>query len=106
MYCYPCRLLTTNPGRSDPAFVSVGYSDWKHAAGKKGAFNKHEKLSIHKKAMLAWKDYEEGRDNQSSLPHQLDKTRRILVAESRHYLKTIAEIILLCEHQEIALKRA
>ena len=35
---------------------------------------------------------------------QLDKMRQILIAENRHYLKNIAEIILLCAHQEIALQ--
>ena len=31
--------------------------------------------------------------------------RQVLIAENRHYLKTIAEILLLCAHQEIALRR-
>ena len=72
-YCYPCRLLTTNPGRSDPAFVDVGYSDWKHATGKKGAFVKHEKSYAHNNAMVAWRQYEEAQNNRSTLPHQLNK---------------------------------
>ena len=63
------RQLTINPGRSDPAFVYVRYSDWKHATGKEGAFIKHEKFAAHKNAMVAWKQYEE---SQSTVPHQLD----------------------------------
>ena len=46
VYCYPCRLLTTNPGRSDPAFVYVGYSDWKHATGKEHSISMRSHLFI------------------------------------------------------------
>ena len=54
--------------------------------------------------MVAWKQYEENQNNRSTLPHQLDKMRQVLIAENRHYVKTIAEILLLCAHQEIALR--
>ena len=39
-----------------------------------------------------------------TLPHQLNKMRQVLIAENRHYLKTITKILLLCAHQEIALR--
>ena len=73
-------------------------------AGKKGAFVKHEKSYAHNNAMVAWKQYEEAQNNLSTLPHQLNNMRQVLIAENSHYLKTIAEILLLCAHPEIGLR--
>ncbi len=53
-FCYPCRLFTSTVGRSHNTFTTVGYRDWKHATGKGGILNVHDKCSTHLDAMVAW----------------------------------------------------
>ena len=102
-YCYPCRLSNTEP--TDSAFANPsGYHDWKHAPGKKGSLSLHATSVTHSSAMVAWQQFQLNREHRTSLPHRMDRLGEQCLRSNRHYIKTIAEIVLLCARQEIALR--
>ena len=55
VYCFPCRFFGCNV---DKRLCYSGYSDWKHAKGKRGTLTIHETSQKHREAVLSWKDYQ------------------------------------------------
>lgn len=55
--------------------------------------------------MVAWQQFQLNRECKTTLPHRMDRLGEQSLMSNRHYIKTIAEIVLLCAHQEIALHR-
>ena len=104
-YCYPCRFSTiSGSGRSDVAFTHNGFHDWKHALGKKGSLQKHDKCRSHMDATVSWNAYIQMKGTNSSVADMMGSARAQHVAKNVHYIKTIAEVILLCSQQEIDLR--
>ena len=62
-FCYPCRMFTAGRGKSESTFTVVGFRDWKHASGKSGVLQNHDKCSVHKSAVIAWGQYKYGSYN-------------------------------------------
>ena len=54
--------------------------------------------------MVSWQQLQKNEECKSSIADRLLATRLQLVAKNRYYQKTIAEIILLCGQQEIAIR--
>ena len=81
----------------------VGFRDWKHATGKGGVLSKHDNSCAHRKSIIAWNQYKINSQRKTSISDRLGMCRAEHVAQNRHYVKTLAEIIL-CSHQEIALR--
>ena len=103
-FCYACRHFTTGIGRSENTFRITGFRDWKHAIGKKGVISVHDTCSTHKQAMSSWNEYTLNSERHTSIANRLDSARAQLVKSNHHYIKTIAEVILLCAKQELALR--
>ena len=102
-YCYRCRLFSRDP--SDSAFVNPsGYSDWKHAPGKTGSLYLHANSTTHSSAMVAWQQLKLNRERKTTLAHRMDSLGEQALQLNRHYITIIAEVILLCAHQDIALR--
>lgn len=91
-------------GRSENTFRLSGFRDWKHAIGKKGVISAHDSCSTHKQAMSSWNEYTLNSERHTSVAHRLDSARAQVIKSNRHYIKTIAEVILLCAKQELALR--
>ena len=103
-FCYPYRMFTAGTGKSEITFTVVGFRDWKHASGKSGVLQNHDKCSVHKSAVVAWGQYKYGITHGKSVADQLETTRSLQIINNQHYLKAVAEVILLCALQEIALR--
>lgn len=105
IFCYPCRLFSL-PGttRTEDALRSIGYRDWKHATGKNGALEKHDNCRSHRQAMVSWVDYEKNSSQETSVAQRLDSSRSALIAQNKHYLKTVVDVLLLCARQNIPLR--
>ena len=82
----------------------VGFRDWKHATGKSGVLSKHDGSHAHRQSVVAWNQYKRNMQQKSSIEEQLGIARAEQITNNRHYIKTLAEIVLLCSHQEIALR--
>lgn len=81
-----------------------GFTDWKHALGKKGIISSHDRCLTHVQATSAWSDYKKTVERQCSVASQLDTGRNALIEKNRHYIKSVAEALLFCSLQEIALR--
>ena len=100
IYCQPCHFFGTCVGSN---FIQHGFSNWKKATGKTGALLKHQKSSSHRSAMVAFRQLQLATEHNASIADQVNSQRRQIVAGNRHYIKTIASIILLCAKCKLAL---
>ena len=107
-FCYPCRMFGAQGSqfgsRPESTFTLNGYRDWKHATGKSGVLNGHAKCFSHKQAQAAWSQYKLNHALGKTLPERMGKSHSEAIQQNRHYLKTIAEVILLCAKQDLALR--
>lgn len=106
-FCYPCRLFgAVSGGQSRPemAFAVTGFRDWKHATEKSGSLTCHNNSLTHKQAVVAWSQYTLNVQRGTTISERMGSVRAEQIENNRHYLKTVAEILLLCSQQEIALR--
>lgn len=104
-YCYPCRLFnstqsSTGTGRPEKAFTTAGFRDWKHATGSKGMLIN---CFSHKQAVVAWEQFK-ATSTTGSVAEQLGSNRAEQIRKNRHYIKTVAEVLLLCSRQEMSFR--
>ena len=102
VYCFPCRFFGSCNGLG--TFTQVGFCDWKHATGKSGMLAKHDNSFAHTQAISAWINYKTNSKRGSLIEDRVDSQRRQQIQSNRHYLKTLAEILLLCGKQDIPLR--
>ena len=105
-YCYPCRLFGSTSictSRPEKAFTTSGFRDWKHATGSKGILLSHNNCVSHKQAVIAWEQFR-ATSKTGSVAEQLGSNRAEQIKKNRHYIKTIAEVLLLCCRQEISFR--
>lgn len=57
-----------------------------------------------KVAMVAWGNYKQNRRHGATIEERLDNTRNTQIQHNRHYIKTVANVILLCARQDLALR--
>ena len=103
-YCFPCRFFTTGTGKTEKTFTLNGFCGWKHASGKKGVLQIHDKCAIHRGAMLAWEESKCNTSRGTSIAYRLEAGRLQEIQSNRHYLISIVQVLLFCAHQEIALR--
>ena len=84
-------------------FIKDAFTDWKHAAGKNGILQGHAGCHSHVIAMQSWNQYKKGKRLNTSIENCLDSTKSKQICNNRHYLKSIAETLLLTSPVEIAL---
>jgi len=104
VFCFPCHFFASTPGRVDEAFVSTGFFDWKHTLNKKGALHKHSKSIAYKDAIICFNGYKHMQESNSSVADMVGSARAQHVARNIHYIKSIAEVIILCCQQNIGLR--
>ncbi len=103
-FCYPCRIFGGGSNsRAVDVFTVTGFKNWKHATGKRGSLLLHDTCSSHRQAIVAWDMYN-ATTVSGTVSDQLGNARAEQVASNRHYIKTIAEVILLCARQDISLR--
>ena len=90
--------------KADNRFLKVGYSDWKHATAKNGALEKNNSCHQHRLAMVAWSDFTKNQKEGTSISNRLDKSRASQIEKNRHYIATVAEVVLLCARQNIPFR--
>ena len=54
--------------------------------------------------MVAWQQFCLNQQHKTTLAHRMDRLDEQILRSNQHYIKTIAVFILLCAHQEIALR--
>lgn len=100
-YCFACRHFSL-PNAPDSAFTSdVGFSNWKKALSNESGFKLHSKSELHVNAMYAWNEYKRAKETNQTPLNLLNENRQKKVEENRHYIKTIANVLLLTTTQNI-----
>jgi len=89
--------------RPEPVFVSKGFRNWKHATGTTGALSRHANCYSHTQAQIAWGQYKINTRQGTTISGRMNSDRPVTISNNRHFVKTIAEVLLLCSKQEIAL---
>lgn len=107
-FCFPCRFFGSSQSsiatsRPEQVFIKKGFQDWKHATGTKGILACHSKCTAHKEAVVGWEHYK-STFQRGSVAEQLGSTRAEQIKKNRHYITTIAEVLLLCCLQEISMR--
>ena len=103
-FCFPCRMFHVEQAGSKDKFTKLGFSDWKHATGKSGILSVHDRCASHRRAMESWSQYKLNTQLGSSISDRMESSHSEVVSTNRHYVKTLIEVLLLCAHQEIALR--
>ena len=70
---------------------------------EKRVFSKVMRLT-HIQAVSSWHEYKQNEECGTSVASCLDSARNEQIRLNRHYLQSVAEVILLCSHLEIALR--
>ena len=100
VYCFSCRLFSSNSSRSDRTFTTQGCNKWKKIGEK---LKKHAESHTHKESMANWMAYKQSKST-STVADQLVSQRATTIAANRMYISTIAQVVVLCARQGIALR--
>ena len=113
-FCFPCVFFGAGGvgGRSDGhgqppgALVTRPLQQFKKMTGKDGALSKHEKLIYHKEAVVMKDNFHKTviEARHDDILSQLDKAHQEEVLRNRSYLLSIADTVLMCARQNIALR--
>jgi len=88
---------------AEPAFTSTGFRNWKKTNYTDARFSVHAKGDFHKNAMIMWQEYRQMKQNNAGSVLQLQSdVYAKQVVENRHYIKTMAEVLLLTATQNLA----
>ena len=95
-----------NPGstRPEPVFVSKGFQSWKYAIGKTGALFRHANCHSHTQAQIPWGQYKVNSKQGTTISGRMNSNRPVTISNNWYYIKTIAEVLLLCGRQELGLR--
>ena len=100
-FCFACRHFRKPGYKGKPPFVSEGFQTWKKAHCKDAGLTQHEGSNDHLMAMVDWDDYKKIKPAGGVQQMQSDEYRK-QVSENRHYVKTVAEVLLLTATQNMA----
>ncbi|XP_011410045.1 PREDICTED: zinc finger MYM-type protein 1-like [Amphimedon queenslandica] len=91
-------------GNSKDKFMKQGFRDWKHATGKSGILYVHDRCASYKQSMESWSQYKLNTQLGTSISARMESNHLEVISTNRHYIRSLIEILLLCAHQEIALR--
>ena len=87
--------MPVGQSRPEMTFTTKGFRDWKHATGKNGTLASHDSCLAHKQAMIAWNQYKVYTQMGTTLSEPINSSKAKTIEKTRHYLKTLVEILLL-----------
>ena len=94
--CFACRHFPAAGRGVELAYTTSGFRNWKKAQTKEGGFHQHDQSDNHKLAFAAWCDYKLMKSSgQGTVLQMQSSVNAKHVQENRHYIKTIAEVLLL-----------
>jgi len=101
-YCFACRHFSP-PGKAPVAAYAVsGFRNWKKAQTKDG-FQQHDHSENHKNSMELWSEYKQIKASGKGNVMQMQSAAYVKqVQDNRHYIKSLAEVLLLTAPQNIS----
>ena len=103
VFCFACRHFGVASKIAETTFTVGGFQNWKKAQYSDSGFPLHDKCEYHVDAMLLWAEFDKMKATASgSVVQMQSEVCAKQISENRHYLKTIAEVLLLTATQNIA----
>lgn len=96
-FCFACRHFGIKSS-VDPAFTSVGFSNWRKALEKNQGFARHEASITHRNSILSWNE----RDNRDTTV--VETLTETVLEKRRFYMKKVIECVIFLVENEIALR--
>ncbi|XP_065915782.1 zinc finger MYM-type protein 1-like [Dysidea avara] len=91
--------------RPKPVFVFKGFRNWKYATGKLFC---HANCHLHTQAQIAGSNsmgqHKVNSKQGTTISGRMNSDRPLTISNNRHYIKIIAEVLLLCSRQELGLR--
>jgi len=104
-YCFYCRFFQISPENdSKDAFISEGFRSWKKALEQNAGLRKHAASENHKHCVIKYTEYLKLHKCSKSVMTMVNEAHAKLIQENKHYLKTVADCLLLTCKLEIAQK--
>ena len=101
-FCFACRQFgDVNVRDQDPAFVKIGFSNWKTALQANKGFSQHEQSKVHRDAMTKWAEFQHRLSAGKTIDMQLCGQQLL---RNRYYVRSIAEIVTFLAVNELAFR--
>lgn len=101
-FCFACRHFC-HSDKAEETFVRKGFQNWKKAHNRDKGLTGHQKAELHVAAMTAWCEYKKLKiTGQGSVAQMQSAAYSKQVSENRHYLQTVAEVLLLTAAQNVS----
>ena len=99
-FCFACRHFAVS---GETRFTVDGWTNWKKASYSDSGFSLHNTCDSHLNSMIFWCEYNNIKNSGAGNVMQLQNDAYAMqVIENRHYVKTIAEVLLLTATQNLA----
>jgi hypothetical protein len=100
VFCFACRLFPPPLVHTEEVFIKTGFRNWKKIGEK---LQKHAQSEFHKHSIAMWGAYKQVKSH-GSITEQLDSQHSAAIRSNRKFLKTIAQVAILCARQNKALR--
>ena len=100
VFCYACRRFPPPLVHTEEVFIKTGFRNWKKIGEK---LQKHTQSEFHKHSVALWGAYQQAKAC-GSIAEQLDSQLSTVIQSNRKFLKTIAQVVILCARQNMALR--
>ena len=99
-FCFACRAFKSS--RMDDRWIMLGFSNWKKAMDKSAGITLHENSELHVASMSKWANWKQAQQD-GNIAEKLELISRADILANRHYLQSVAQAVLVCAVQNIAL---
>jgi hypothetical protein len=72
--------------------------------GKTGVLERHDRCAAHKLSVRSWKQFIANSRKDTTIDRRFDTSRKYPIETNRHYIRTVAEVLLKCCQQDMALR--
>jgi len=101
-YCFACRrFAVVDAPDQDPAFISIGFANWKTALEVGRGFSQHEQSKSHLDAMAAWAEHRHRLATGQTIKTKLCNEQ---IQRNRYYVRSIAEVVAFLTANELAFR--
>lgn len=98
-FCFYCRFFCKADVK-EKSFI-IGYNRWKKAMESNSGFTAHNNSLVHKECLVKYTEFKRS-SSVGGVENLIKNKNNELIKENRHYIKTLAEILLLTCKLEIA----
>lgn len=107
-FCYPCRKFSAQSAtqisqgcRFDPAFITKGFNDWKHAMETNKGFNGHDTSKEHLTCYSMWREKISRTEKRKEISTLLNADQ---IQRNRYYISAIIDVVEFLVSNQLPLR--